>query len=363
MFPESATRCVASRGLALCALRATAISLILLSTSAAHHSRANFDLDTVVEYTGVVTRFEWTNPHTAIYVQTTTPSGETIELEVEGNSIPTMIRRGWSRDSLRPGDRVVVRGNPDVDPDRYFLYFSSVAKDGTVIGDRPAPSNRLSEATGSTDFTGVWAPTGSFGSSSGGGDGGRAILLASPTPRNLPVTPKGAASYASFDPEDDPRNDCIPESLPAAISTLPYLWEIRKEPNGDYLFVHENYATPRVIHMNLETPPSGTQRSHDGYSIGRIENGRLVIETALFTPEPWGNDTGLDSGEQKRIVERYELIDGGKRLRVTYTQEDFEYLAEPVTRQLEWTHAAATALAAEWANCSPTAGHRHLVPE
>lgn len=344
----------------------------------AHHSRANFDLDKVLEYEGTVTRYAWTNPHTAIYVKAKTADGKTIDVEFEGNSISTMMRRGWNKDSLKVGDRVVVKGNPDRDPSRHFLYFNSVAKvDGTSVG---TGFQQAADATvGSMDFTGVWRPI--FGMGGGGqasagagsgaaagagggaaaGGGGRAILLGSPKPSNYPVTPKGAASYAKFAYGDDPRNDCVPESLPAAISTAPYQFQIERHGNGDYEIVNENYAARRVIHMNQKAPPTGTKRDYDGYSIGHMEGKVLVVDTTLFSPQPWGNDTALDSGERKHVVERYSLQEDGKALVISYTQTDPEYLAKPVNQTLRWKLETDKKLAAEWSNCSTEAGRRHLV--
>lgn len=334
-----------------------ALLVLVAPPVGAHHSRSNFDLDTVTEFQGTVTRFDWTNPHTGIYIETVTAEGEAVELVVEGNSVPTMVRRGWTRDTLMPGDQVVVRGNLDKNPARYFLYMNSVTKNGVAVGRIPGQPNAQTasvETGGSRDFTGVWRSMGADG---------QARLLSSPIPGNLPVTELGASSYARFDPDADPRSECIPESLPAGIGTWPYLWEIRREENDDFLFVYENYSTPRTIHMGIAAPPSGTVRDHDGYSIGRMENGTLDIRTTLFSAQPWGNDPGLDSGEQKRIVERYQLLDGGRQLQASYTLEDPEYLAESVTRTLDWTYLTGGQLAAEWADCDPSAGRRHIASQ
>jgi len=375
------------------AIGVSAALALAATTASAHHSRANFDLDKTVEYQGTVTRYAWTNPHTGIYVDAKTADGKTIALKIEGNSVATMIRRGWSKDSLKPGDRVVVKGNPDrTHPD--FLYFNSIEKaGGAQVGSGFRQASAAS--VGSKDFTGVWRPIfdmgggagarpaapggaggakaaspaagasagakASAGSGGGAAAAGRAVLLGSPQPSHYAVTPKGAASYAKFSGKDDPRNDCVPESLPAAIQTAPYEFQIERHENGDYEIVNENYAARRVIHMNQKAPPAGTKRDHDGYSIGHMEGNVLVVDTTLFSPQPWGNDAGLDSGEQKHLVERYSLENDGRSLVITYTQTDPEYLAKPVTQTLRWQLEAENKLVAEWANCSPEAGRRHLV--
>lgn len=343
-------------------------SVLAISASAvfAHHSRANFDLDTTVQYEGTVTRFWWKNPHTAIHIETTGPDGKPLEVRFEGNSVATMARQGWNKDSLKVGDKVTVTGNPDRNPKDHFVYLTGVMReDGTRIGS--GFQQQAAATEGSADFTGVWRPMFSFGGggAAGGGGGansGRSVLLGSPMPSNFKVTPKGAASYARFDGADDPRNNCIPESLVEAISTVPYQFQIIRRPNGDFETINENYAARRVIHMNQSAPPAGTEPDYDGYSIGRMEGDGMVVESTLFSPQPWGNDAGLDSSDQLHVVERYSLEDEGKTLVITYTQTDPVYLAEPVTRTLRWALTGADKLATEWdvSTCDPAAGRRHL---
>jgi len=347
-----------------------AVATLAAAGALAHHSRANFDLDKTVQYEGTVTRFSWTNPHTGIDLEVKDANGKPFDLKVEGNSIATMMRRGWTQNTLKVGDHVIIKGNPDR-VNSHFLYFTGVERVGgaaIAAGFQQAPD----ATAGSKDFSGVWRPVFNMGGGGAGGGGpgagansraNRAILLGGPKPSNYPVTAKGAASYARFNGKDDPRNNCVPESLPSAISSIPYLFQIEHHPNGDYETVHENYAARRVIHMNQKAPPAGTKPDFQGYSIGHMEGAVLVVDTTLFSPQPWGNDTGLDSGAQKHIVERYSLEDGGKTLVVSYTQTDPEYLAQPVTRSLRWKLVAQDKLQSEWAHCSKEAGNRHIIEE
>ncbi len=56
-----------------------------------------------------------------------------------------------------------------------------------------------------------------------------------------------------------------------------------------------------------------------------------MVETTNFTADRWGTHTGVDSSEQKKLIERYSLSNGGLSLDVEITVEDPVYLAEPVT--------------------------------
>lgn len=95
-------------------LAASLAALALASAGApahAHHSiRAAFDPDCVMEFRGAVTRVEWYNPHAWFYVDVVDEAGETVNWGFELGSPNGLARRGWRRDTLKAGDRVVVSG-------------------------------------------------------------------------------------------------------------------------------------------------------------------------------------------------------------------------------------------------------------
>jgi len=77
----------------------------------AHHSfAAEFDINQPIQLSGEVVRMEFTNPHSWIYLQVTTSSGEVQEWAIEGGAPNALIRRGWNRNSLPPGTEVTVLG-------------------------------------------------------------------------------------------------------------------------------------------------------------------------------------------------------------------------------------------------------------
>lgn len=95
-------------------LAAVAGGLILTSIAMpvlAHHSfAAEFDINSPVKLQGKVTRMEFTNPHSWIYLEVTTDSGEVQKWSIEGGAPNALLRRGWNRDSLPPGTVVTVVG-------------------------------------------------------------------------------------------------------------------------------------------------------------------------------------------------------------------------------------------------------------
>jgi hypothetical protein len=76
-----------------------------------HHSQSEYDLRGKVEVEGAVTKVEWRSPHAWIYVDVVNDK-ETVNWSFELPSPVTLMRRGWTRDSLKPGDRVKVTAAP-----------------------------------------------------------------------------------------------------------------------------------------------------------------------------------------------------------------------------------------------------------
>jgi hypothetical protein len=85
---------------------------VLVPATSAHHSQSEFDLRGKVEVEGAVTKVDWRSPHAWIYVDVTDAKGEKVNWSFELPSPVTLMRRGWTRDSLKPGDRVTITGAP-----------------------------------------------------------------------------------------------------------------------------------------------------------------------------------------------------------------------------------------------------------
>ncbi len=77
----------------------------------AHHSfAAEYDSNKPITLTGTVTKMEWTNPHARFYVDVKDESGKVTNWEFELGSPNGLMRRGWTRNSLKPGDSITVNG-------------------------------------------------------------------------------------------------------------------------------------------------------------------------------------------------------------------------------------------------------------
>jgi hypothetical protein len=117
--------------------RLALLATFLLGTglALAHHSFAVFfDPDKSVTITGKVTEFQFRNPHGEITLEVKAPKGGTEVWQVETNSPGVLRRRGWSKDSLTPGETVTIEGWGSRDGKRYMRLRKATRADGTVIG-------------------------------------------------------------------------------------------------------------------------------------------------------------------------------------------------------------------------------------
>ncbi|HLK48340.1 MAG TPA: DUF6152 family protein [Bryobacteraceae bacterium] len=78
----------------------------------AHHSfAAEYDTTKPVKVTGVVTKMEWMNPHARFYVDVKEADGTVATWNFELGAIPVLLKQGWRKEALKPGDQVTVEGN------------------------------------------------------------------------------------------------------------------------------------------------------------------------------------------------------------------------------------------------------------
>ena len=98
------------------AIAAFAAGVVLLAAAgtvpvAAHHSfAAEFDSSKTITVTGEVIRLEWTNPHARVTVAGKDENGVNKNWDFELGPPTTLMRRGWNRNSLKPGNIVTVEG-------------------------------------------------------------------------------------------------------------------------------------------------------------------------------------------------------------------------------------------------------------
>jgi len=86
----------------------TAVVLLGVSAAYAHHSFSMFDMTTTVTLEGTVKEFQWTNPHTFAWFDVVNKAGTVDTWGIEGMSPNYLGRRGWTKNTLKVGDKVTV---------------------------------------------------------------------------------------------------------------------------------------------------------------------------------------------------------------------------------------------------------------
>jgi len=92
---------------------AAAVLLLFLAVrpALAHHAfAAEFDAKKPIKLRGTVTKMEWINPHAWIHIDVKKPDGTVEEWMIEAGTPNTLLRRGFTKDSLKAGTEVVVDG-------------------------------------------------------------------------------------------------------------------------------------------------------------------------------------------------------------------------------------------------------------
>ena len=120
-------------------LAATAVALSIgaicgLAPAYAHHSFAMFDVTKTSTIEGTVGKFEWSNPHSWLFVVTRGPDGADTTYGFEMSSVGELLRRGWTKTAVKPGDKIKVSFHPFRDGSPAGQYMNAWTSDGTLIG-------------------------------------------------------------------------------------------------------------------------------------------------------------------------------------------------------------------------------------
>jgi hypothetical protein len=101
---------------------------------AAHHSfAAEYDQNKPITVKGEVVRLEWTNPHARVVVEEKKDGGPVVHWDFELGPPTALMRRGWSRNSLKPGTIVTVNGFLAKDEPNVANARSVILADGRQV--------------------------------------------------------------------------------------------------------------------------------------------------------------------------------------------------------------------------------------
>ena len=113
--------------------------LIVCVPVLAHHGRSNYDVSSTATVKGVVTEFEWINPHALIHLDATDENGKVEKWIAETNSPNILNRQGWTKNTVKPGDQITLVGHRVKGGANYLNFSKIIFADGRELD--PAVKN------------------------------------------------------------------------------------------------------------------------------------------------------------------------------------------------------------------------------
>ena len=120
------------RSLIVFALLAAASIAAIVAPAFAHHSFAAFDVTTQMTITGTVNKLDWTNPHIWLWIDVPNDKGGKDTYGFEGMSPNFLARRGWTRTTVKVGDKITVNFRPMKDGSKGGMFMTGKAN-GKVL--------------------------------------------------------------------------------------------------------------------------------------------------------------------------------------------------------------------------------------
>jgi len=114
------------------------LALLAPGAARAHHSFAvYFDTNKNVTITGRVAAFRFTNPHGTIVLDVTDAQGKVTQWRAETNAPAVLVRRGWTRDTIKQGETITIEGWGSRDGRPYMRLRRALDANGKLIGTAP----------------------------------------------------------------------------------------------------------------------------------------------------------------------------------------------------------------------------------
>lgn len=148
------------------------------------------------------------------------------------------------------------------------------------------------------------------------------------------LTPEGRLMRDANTSANDPKLHCEPYGFVREVTNA--LPMVIQQDGADLLFRYEEWSLLRTIYMDGRAHPEHRVSTLLGHSVGRIEDGTLIVETAQIHPG-WISDGLLTAHSgQLTAVERYTVLEDPRRLELTLTLEDPVVFTEPYVVVKTW---------------------------
>ncbi|HEY7671290.1 MAG TPA: DUF6152 family protein [Gammaproteobacteria bacterium] len=328
-------------------------ALALSSPVLAHHSNSAYQVDEIITLTGTVKEWQWSNPHTWLYLTVKNDDGTEQQWAVEGRAPGVLRRAGWDSEILKPGETVTVHASPAKDGRPIGIIARVTKADGSILGNQPnfsttaeipADAPRVGAASARPDFAGVYypfnpnaaaapprpagplpPPTRSAPTSDGSqGRGPNAPKL---TPEYLEKWNAIAASRIGGSYATDNIANCLPPGMPAMMA-MAYGMEIMQSSDR-ITFFSEHQDALRRVYLDGRNPSQAVldDPTYAGYSTGHWEGDTLVVDTVALSTKSYIDGSSPHS-DKMTVHERIRLVEPGI-LEDRITVRDPEALTEP----------------------------------
>lgn len=309
----------------------------------AHHEiLAKFDDHKPVTLNGIVTLVDWRNPHVHVFMNVADAAGQ-VNWAIELEGPIDLERSGWSRETLRPGDRIRVAGfgarngshqawgnSVVVRATGKSVYNVTLAPPAVPLAPRPTPrwpdrQPRLGAAQGGS--TGYWA----YPSVTALAEGNSADKIAFPmdtwgllkniadAPKVAPMQPWALQLYTERQKrflQDDPMYlNCKPPGGSRQFQ-LAYGVQLVEDRDRKRIFVligsgNNNYRIINTDGRSHKGQVGGDDENllYYGRSVGHWEGDTLVVDTRGFNEDFWFTNGGLPHTDQLRLLERFSRPD------------------------------------------------------
>ena len=323
----------------------SATLLAAVPSAFAHHAiNGNFDVDRDVFLAdAVLTEFRFVNPHVYVYLDVSDDEGTVTNWRCEMAAATRLRRRGWTAESLIPGQIMSIDGSPAWREENVCHVGTIILEDGTELSEYDGRPLAREVAGGLVSEVGVRSRPAALPNGQPNLRGPWVSTQASLDLPPIEPTPDGAQlAEGRVRHFDSPALRCEP-------TNIVYDWAFERESNDIYqdddrITLQYGYLDfVRTIHLNQSEHPEDIEPSVTGHSIGWWEGDTLVVDTIGFEP---GVLSHLDwprfrmHSDQWHVVEHFQVSADGRTLTRSYTFEDPLYIQGSVSGQD--THSLTT---------------------
>ncbi|MGA2214059.1 MAG: DUF6152 family protein [Bryobacteraceae bacterium] len=110
-----------------------ALAAVVLPIEAHHSFAAEYDASKAIRITGVISKVEWTNPHSYLYIDVKDEHGNLVTWTCEGGAPNTLSRRGFTRNAIKLGDTLTIDGYGAKDGSRLMDARRITLSDGRTF--------------------------------------------------------------------------------------------------------------------------------------------------------------------------------------------------------------------------------------